>query len=208
MNIIFIDTETTGIDSKCNGIVELAAYLYCDDELVSNYNAAVSMRKQQAAGLTVSLGALAVNKLSLRKPRMDAVERDFIQQEEKIVIEEFCDWLLDMRSKVDGPLHFCGQNVAFDIKFIEAAMSRNNLSGLHDIVSYKILDTASLGLFFADVGLLSNNNINVKGSGLQKLALSLGIDVTNRNLHTAAEDAKLCAEVYLKMKAKLKQLTE
>jgi len=206
MNIIFIDTETTGIDSKSNGIVELAAYLYTDDELAGNFNAAISMKKQQAAGIQVSLGALAVNKLSLRIRRSDAVERDFIQQEEKIVIEEFCDWLLEMKSKVTGPLYFCGQNVAFDIKFIEAAMARHNLIGLHDIVSYKILDTASLGLFFHDAGLLGNTDINVKGSGLQKLALSLGIDVSNRNLHTATEDAKLCAEVYLKMKAKVQQL--
>ena len=183
MNILFIDTETTGTDPKKHGIIEIAAEFHVNGKKVSEFNTKFFGRNHQ-----VSMGALKVNKGSIQGLLK-------LEAEEKGVVE-FVDWLLALDSR--EPITICGHNVHFDISFIKALLDKYAIEEWDQAVSYRHLDTCSIGRFLIESGVL-RTPIGKSGANLSNVATCLGINLAGRSLHTAKDDVALTAEVYYKM---------
>lgn len=209
MNILFIDTETTGLDPETHGILELAAQLYSDGKLIDTFNQAIKIEDLVANGRSVAIDALKVNGITFYNQGKVCMERgiDFLGKEEE-VLRNFVDWLVGATLKVDGKIFVAGQNVAFDLGFIKKSLSRNKFEGWDRGISYRNIDTSDISRFLIDTGVLRIPSELPSGSGLEKTALALGIEVRGRQLHTALEDVKLTAEVYYAMKDRVEKLCQ
>lgn len=178
MNILFIDTETTGLDEKKNTVVEVACRLDVDGKTVDRKNLHFFNPKS-----ATDLGALKVNGLKIS---------DILKMKpEDQGIMELVDWLLDIQKHIKGPLYVCGQNVHFDINFIKALLDRYSIYGVESLIGYKVLDTFGLALALVHVG-----KLKVEGSlNLGNVAKALGVDLSKVQLHTGKDDVEVTASV-------------
>lgn len=183
MNILFIDTETTGQNPNRNTLVEIAARLDVDGKTVDKFETKLFNPKS-----VTHLGALKYNGLKLDDLTKMPVEIEGLMK--------FLDWLLTLQDKYKGTLYICGQNVGFDIRFIWAALSKYDIEGLDDIMGFKVLDTFGLALALHQVGKLQTKDNKLS---LSDIAEGLGINLSGRNLHTAMADVDLVAEVLYKL---------
>jgi DNA polymerase III epsilon subunit-like protein len=190
MNILYIDTETTGIDPQNNSIIELAAILEVEGKIVDTFQETLAPKVNG----NISLEALKVNKNSITKVLA------FEDRQQKVL--KFIDWLL--RFNLSGPLYICGHNVAFDIAFIKETLKEFNISGWDSAVSYRLIDTSTIGTFLINSGVINLSDGMPKGSSLEKLALALNIEVRGRKLHSAMGDVELTREVYQALLNKVK----
>lgn len=184
MNILFIDFETTGTDSKKNTSIEIACRLDVDGHTVSRFH----KKFFDPTNTIINLGALKVNKTGLGQLIELGLSKE--GKEDKAVVE-LVDYLLDI--KVVGPLIVSGQNVQFDIDFLKSLLLKYGVEGIDQVIGYKYLDTFSLamGLIAAGKLITKDNKTN-----LAALAAGLGIKLEGRSLHTATADVDLAAEVY------------
>lgn len=185
MNILFIDTETTGVDAEKHSIIQIGAALYTNGKLVDDFE--IDMRPKE--GSHVALGALKVNNNSITA--LDS------KLDRGIALKKFLDFVMGL--KYEGKLFICGHNVHFDIAFIKKLLLDFNIEEWDSVVSYRIIDTNTIGRFLLDTDVLEVPENAPRGSGLKNLALALGIEVRGRKLHTALEDVKLTADVYYAM---------
>lgn len=179
MNILFIDVETTGTDPSKHNMIEFAGRLDSDGKTVTRFHTKF-FNPQNA---TIDLGALRVNKTSLSS--LLALKPE-IQEAAHLV-----DWLLELPTKVQGPIVVCGQNVQFDMGFIKALLGRYGVVGIESIVGYKYVDTFSLAVALKEAGILKADKTNLAAIGQ-----AVGIDTSKYDLHTAEGDTNLVADVY------------
>lgn len=179
MNILFFDLETTGQEYKKNAVIEIAARLDVNGVIIDKFE-----RKLFNPQTTTHLQALKYNGTKLtelfnRPPEVEA-------------LVALIDWLLEIQSKFQGELYLCGQNVYFDVNFLQSVLDRYNIEGISSLMSYKLLDTFGLALALQEVGKLKTKDNKLK---LANIAEGLGIDLTGKTLHTAMADVDVTAEV-------------
>lgn len=182
MNILFIDTETTGLDPSKHTIIEIACRLDVDGKTVTRHST-----KFYNPNAQIDLGALRVNKTKIT----DLVKAKPEAQE----VAHLVDWLVELPDRVQGEIYLSGQNVTFDKEFLKALLGRYNVSGLDSIVGYKVLDTFGLAL-----ALVMKGKLKVEGKlNLGNIAKALGVDLSKKKLHTADDDTDVAAEVLYKL---------
>lgn len=180
MNLLIIDLETSGLDAETNGIISIAAKLYDSDrKLLTSYNANCNPE-----GSEIDLGALKVNRFSIANIESFRSEKD--------IIKTFCDWLLGL--KVQGELVLGGHNPHFDLGFIKSKLRKHGISGFDQAVSYRVIDTATIGRFLVLTGLISNVKVSLK-----ELAITLGIEYDASKHHSAEYDVDLTAKLLFAM---------
>lgn len=186
MDILFIDTETTGLNPEENDVIQIAAVYYKNDIFHSEKN----IKLTNDYPTKTNLGALAVNRTSFktlytRKNNSDKEE----------ALKEFCDWILTLpKTNEKENIYIAGQNVKFDINFMNSCLARYGITGFEDIFNRAPIDTMQIGQFLRNNGL-----INSYSNSLIYLAQALGVNVDNSKAHDALYDTKLCVEVYYKM---------
>lgn len=194
MNILFLDLETTGTNPDVHSIIQIGAALFVEGKKVDQFKINLAPRENSIT----DLGALRVNKNSLSALNS--------KNDRKTAFIKFIDWILSLNLKYEGQLIICGHNVHFDLSFIKSTLKEYNIEGWDSVVSYRIQDTNTIGRFLINNGLLHIPK-SQKGGGLEKLALALGIEVRDRNLHDALEDVKLTAEVYYELSNFVRELS-
>lgn len=182
MNILFLDTETTGLDSGENAVIQIACEYHENGNLVKSFNKKFFSKNGEKR---INLGALKVNKTSLSALHTAPPE--------SIAVEEFVDFLLSLNPKEQVVL--CCENVVFDLGFVKELLKKYNIEGLDAIFSYRVLDTATIALFLKTAGVLK-----VEKLGLTNVAKSLGLEEpSTTGFHDASYDTKIMAKVYYKM---------
>jgi len=194
MNILFLDTETTGLDPVKNRLLEISARLDVDAFVSSKDGKGVLPERFNIKMLMpyydesmITLGALKVNKRKLIEDRV-INEKAFSSDSGAV---EFVDWLLRMHQKY-GDFVVCGHNIVFDISFISEALKRMGIEGLKDLTGYRMIDTASIATFMRFAGLL-----NIEKSSLSDIGKAMNIPVDG--LHDATFDVDLTASVLYAM---------
>lgn len=186
MNILFLDIETVGLDPSCNSIIEISGLFYANGVLTKEYHA-----KAFTPNTKVDLGALTVNKQTIKNLMITGNEKQEAQ-----MLYEFVDFSLELpRDTV-----ICGHNVNFDINFIKGRLALNSIDGFNSLFSYRVLDTATIGLFLQSAGELKVDKVS-----LNKLAQALGISFNEDNLHGAKYDTELTAKVFYEMQKLVKE---
>jgi DNA polymerase-3 subunit epsilon len=173
-DLLFVDTETTGLDPTKHELLEVAAIRTSPDgqTIISTYEAKLKPLNLDKA----EPKALEINKYSAAE-----------WSDEKCVAPEI---VADNLQKMAGNTVLVGQNVSFDEGFLSPLFTR---LGMRPPWGYHKVDTVALAwpLFL---------HSPLEGLSLGKLCTFLG--VTAVPAHRAAADAEACRQVYLKLMAR------
>lgn len=220
-HILFIDTETTGLDPKRNGIISLCAKLYENGEFVESYETGESRCSNDYVFPTqwyrfnknfdkyqIDLSAMRVNKLALTEEGLkyqllyqnrsgqNAVSPQDLLQEESNFAKSFADFLVEM-TKVPN-LHIGGMNVQFDLRFICALFEKYNLNP-NGVMPTKVVDTQVIAAFLQNAGMIKVPNLKS-----ETLYQHFEIDATG--IHSAITDVECTAKLYFKMEQNIRQM--
>jgi len=109
--MIVLDIETTGLDPKRHSIIEVGAIEFDDPRNVFNEKCRIW------PGAEIDQGALDINGFSIQEITDPAI------QSQKDLLTKFNDWISLIPDRT-----FAGQNVDFDISFLNESCKRLNLS--------------------------------------------------------------------------------
>lgn len=183
--LLVIDTETGGLDPNHDSLVSLAAVLWKDGEIVAEIQIFVNEPKPR-----IDAGAIAVHGIDPKWLKLNGSSpRRAVREFERFVATHF-------PRLEKGDVQLAGHNVAFDVAFLKR-LYRLARVRFPSFYSHRVLDTASLGLFF----ILSGNL--PKGSATSdKLFSHFSIPFTQGSRHSALGDARATAQLineFLKM---------
>ncbi len=193
INLLWIDTETTGLSARKNGLVSIAA--------LANWNTDGNFYREirPFAEAELEPKAMEVNGFT-REQVFDPARPSEVQ-----VANEFNAWV---KASFSGPPIICGQNVRFDMDFINAMFRRHNVYlGLHT----RALDIQGAALYLHSVGLIE---LPFKGDCvLTNLDVLLDIFLPEQKrqstqTHSAFEDIWLTRNVFWAMQRKVAEMGE
>jgi DNA polymerase III alpha subunit (gram-positive type) len=175
--ILFVDTETGGLDPQIHSLLSVAFCIWRDGTIIPSKEWYIKQPHY-----VVTSEALEINKIDLVKIQTSGVTpAEFIAQSGQ--------WLLDNGiSKEDFPIVLGGHNVQFDADFLEANFGVQFMESF----SHRCVDTASLIRFLCDVGKLPAELM----SGSSAKAMDFFKLNSESERHSAAADIKGTAELY------------
>lgn len=185
--VIFVDTETSGLDENLHSILEVAAIAYDLDKhkILGTYQAFVHQ-----ANIVVSPTAMAVNKIDLSTLGRVGLDPTIVSEQLSSFIR------LHGAGELVEPV---GHNVDFDLRFLKAFYKK---CGKRYPFAYRTMDTCSVARFLMRSGILAPGSCK-----LVDLAQTLGVPVDLAKIHGALYDAELTMQVFLKMSALVKNNT-
>ena len=132
MKILFIDTETGGLDPRRSALIQLSGVIRVDKRDVETFNYFI----RPFEGAEINDEALAVQK----RTREELMSSKFKSEEE--VYKEFVQLLDKYIDKYNREDKFivAGYNVSFDVKFLQEFFKRNNNNFLFSYLSKMELD--------------------------------------------------------------------
>src|SRR5947209_16607909 len=183
MNILFLDIETTGLDSKIHKIIQISAKLDVDGVTVSSFNeqASVQISATEFSGMNlilpiISFGALKVNR---RTPSSLITGKKLGD-----ILVEFADYLIGINKEFIT----CGHNIHFDVDFLNQAFIRIGFTDFESLIGHRFLDTAAIGLYLKEKGMLPLDKINI-----ENLTEYFGLD--KNKLHDSSIDVDITADI-------------
>lgn len=177
-NFILIDTETTGFDEKKNQILEVGILVIKDLKVVDQFEIKIKHKEY-----TLTTKAMQANKIDLVKHEEEAVF-------EKEAAENILEFLNKHKGENDEGYIVIGQNVQFDIKFLEEMFLRAyKIKEYRQVVSYRSLDLMQLAMIKNIEG-----KISLEKQDLDSILNKLVIEIPE-NRHRALTDCYLEFEV-------------
>jgi ribonuclease T len=178
---VVIDVETTGVDAQENGLLEVAA-VYIDYDSQGRLQPAGETFSRHIVpfeGCRIDEAALKINRIKPEHPF-----RSMITVSELKAMNDLFDYV-SLALKKTGCRRglLVGHNAHFDLGFIQAAMSRCELtkSPLH---AFTVMDTATIsGVFFGK-------------TVLAKALRVAGIEFDKNEAHSASYDTLKTAELF------------
>ena len=181
-NFILIDAETTGFDEKKHQLLEIGILVIKDLKIIDEFEVKIKHREY-----TIISKAMEANKINILEHNEQAIE-------EKEAAELILKFLNDNKAEEEEGYIVIGQNVGFDIKFLEAMFLRCYLiKEYRKVVSYRNLDLMQLALIKNIEG-----KINLEKQDLDHILSKLNIEIPE-NRHRALIDCKLEYEVMIKL---------
>lgn len=191
VKLCYIDTETTGLDAKRHGIIQLAAIMEIDGEEVSTF----SEKMRPASSCAADPSALEISG--------NTVEMIKTYRPEAEVYRDFVEWLGQFVGKFDkfDKAFFCGYNSPFDVEFVRALFDRNGdkffgswfWSGSVDVMGAALwaLRDQRPGLANFKLGTVAEH---ILGSRVAELTADAG-------LHDALTDIRITRELHMRVRA-------
>lgn len=174
------DTETTGLISHINDIIELSLYRLNDNTQKTWFVKPINID-------AIDLGALRVNGHKIEDLRLETkYGRDTYQDPMKTIIE-IENWIAEDGAPTENRI-LCGHNVHFDKNMLEQFWIKCNSKDSYPLSKKRTLDTMQIE-FFLDL---------CKGSmaeGYSLFNLTKKYGVKNEKAHSAASDTKTTKEI-------------
>lgn len=178
---ILIDTETTGFDYKKHQLLEIGILILENLEVIDTIDIKIKHKEY-----LVTPQALEHNKIDIKEHNKIGITE-----------EKACELILERLNehKIDDKgFIVIGQNVDFDINFLQSMFYRNNKAEeFRQVVSYRKLDLMQLGLIKTLEG-----KINLESQALDHMMEKLNIEMVE-NRHRATVDCYLELEVLKKL---------
>ena len=182
-NFILIDTETTGFDEKKHQILEVGILVIKDLKLIAHFEVKIKHREY-----TITAKAIEANKINIVEHEKEALF-------EKEAAEKILEFLNKHKGENDEGYIVIGQNVAFDVKFLEEMFLRTyKIKEYRQVISYRNLDIMQLAMIKNIEG-----KISLEKQDLDSILKELNIEVPEKR-HRALVDC------YLEFKAMCKLL--
>ncbi|MEG0908751.1 MAG: 3'-5' exonuclease [Bacilli bacterium] len=178
---ILLDTETTGFNYKKHQILEIGI-LVIEEMKVKD----IIDIKVKHKDYNITIDALEHNKIDLK-------EHDKIGITEEDACKEIHKKLKEHMNSDKGYI-IIGQNVDFDISFMQEMFNRNNMyKEFREVISYRKLDLMQLGLIKTLEG-----KIDLESQSLDHMMEKLDVTMVE-NRHRAIIDCGLEFEVLKKL---------
>jgi DNA polymerase III epsilon subunit-like protein len=176
--ILFIDTETGGIDPAGNSLLSLALVVWKDLEIKASIEILIN-----DGVLNVTPKALEINGIDLDEHKKKAVNPAVALQQ--------LDNFLGIHFPRDEKIVLAGHNITFDVNFLNVFLTRNGYN-FQQRFSHRFVDTSTI-LFY----LYLTGKIKRKLTASQDALDYFGIIVQGR--HTALGDALATAQLFSKL---------
>lgn len=188
MKILYFDTETTGVDSRVNEIVQFAAIVEIDGNVVEEVNWNCHPTRWDH----ISPDALQTTGLTLEKLKTFGSPGVMMAN-----IHKLFDRHIDKFNKQDK-FYPAGHNVQFDLDFLQAFWKQHADSyGTGSYQNWRCLDTRILANFLAMIG-----QINTQDLKLSTLCQHYGIEI---QAHDAMSDIRATRMLMQKMTEALRR---
>lgn len=173
LKLLYIDTETTGLDSTKHGITQIAGIVDIDGEVKETFN----FLMQPFPGDVIDSKALEVQKTTIEilklRPQPQEIYPQLIAILKKYGEES---WIV------------AGHNIRYDIGMLTSWFKKNNDS--FDKYLYQSIDTVTLARSFMRTGKLATANAKL-GTIASHFNLTF-------NAHEAGEDIRITREIHRK----------
>lgn len=182
-SFVLIDIESTGLNKDEHQILEVGLLVIKDLSVVSELNV-----KIKHDNYVISPKAMEINKINLEEHSKDAVF-------EKEACDAILSFLNENKSAGDEKgFVVIGQNVNFDLGFLEAMFTRNNLiKEYRNVISYRQLDLMQLALIKNLEG-----KVSLESQSLDCILKALNMEIPECR-HSALGDCKLTYEAFIKL---------
>ena len=176
--LLFIDTETGGLDPDKHSLLSLAMVVWEDMEIIDSQEILIN-----DGILSVTEEALSVNKIDLEKHKQSAVSPP--EAMEKILA------FIGKHFPGQDKISLAGHNVHFDVNFLRSFFSAND-KNFSEFFSHRMIDTASILYYLYLAGQLEQKAISS-----DKAFELFNIRVEGR--HTALGDVVATATLFNKL---------
>ena len=173
--LLFIDTETGGLDPDKHSLLSLAMVIWEDMEIMDSQEILIN-----DGILSVTGEALSINRIDLEKHKQSAVSSS--QAMDKILL--FIGKHFPQQEKIT----LAGHNVHFDADFLKIFFSANN-KDFSGYFSHRIIDTSSILHYLYLAGRIKHRAIS------SDEAFDL-FDIKVEGRHTAMGDAIATAQLF------------
>jgi DNA polymerase III epsilon subunit-like protein len=180
--LLFIDTETGGLDPTAHSILSLGAVLWRDGSIVDTLELFIAEETS-----VVDQEAMAVNAIDLRWLRAHGVR----PTEAVVRFQRFLEQ--HTPRAIPSKQVLAGHNVAFDVAFLRRLYK---LAGQERSwsFSHRLLDTASIVQYLIVAGLLP-----LQGASSDEVFRYFGIELERGKRHTALGDARATVILFEKL---------
>lgn len=177
------DTETGGIYPEQHSLLEVA-FVVLDENLKVLDSLVMKLKdKETNATYKVTPGALAINKVNILEHNKESIT----YEQGKVKLLNFLEKNKEVKFT---PL---GHNIAFDFGFVYANLMPKEQ--LDKYVDYHAVDTSVIGNYLKDKGIGPSG----RKYSLKHWATFFGMEVDEKDLHSALDDVILTIEVYKRM---------
>lgn len=176
--LLFIDTETGGLDPEKHSLLSLALVVWENLEIIDSQEFLIN-----DGVLSATKEALAINKIDLEKHKRSAISSYKAIDE----ILSFINHHFPGQKKIT----LAGHNVHFDVSFLKAFFSKNN-EDFSKYFSHRIIDTSSILHYLYLSGQIGKKAVSSDD------AFNL-FDIKVEGRHTALGDAVATAKLFNKL---------
>lgn len=190
MKTCFIDTETTGLDAKRHGIIQIAAIMDIDGIAVDKINLDI----RPASCCACDHSALEVSGKTLEEIKAFTHESDQYRT--------FCEWLGKYVSKFDrnDKAFFSGYNSPFDVEFMRMFFERNGDKYFGSWFWSGSIDVMGLALLRLRSERHAMPNFKLGTVAEKILGADVVAEMTSKiGLHNAMTDIELTREIFLRV---------
>lgn len=180
MKILFIDTETTGLEPGKHAVIQIAGIIEIDGEVKEEFNFFASPHP----GQLYEARALEVNKRTIEEIKGFPPPLETYDALKKIFSKYVSPYTKDVRQR----FVIAGHNVAFDYAMMEAFWQKCGDRYWYSWVDFRGLDTVTATALFQAAGRISLPNFK-----LETVANSLNIPL---KAHNAMDDIRATREIY------------
>lgn len=176
---VVIDVETGGFNCATDGLLEIAAVTIAQDENGLLYpNECFHSHVAPFPGANLEKAALEFTGINPFHPLRPS-------EEEGAALRRIFDGIKKAQKAVGCKRSvLVGHNAHFDLGFVNAAITRNNLKNVSPFHPFSVFDTATLA------GLAYGQTV------LARACATAGIAFDNKEAHSALYDAQRTAELY------------
>lgn len=180
MKTAYIDLETSGLDPKKNGVIQIAGLIDIDGEIKEEFN----FKCRPFAGQLCSPEALKLHNLTVEQIREYPDPTMTYSQLLKIF-----DKYIDRYNKEDK-FYMVGQNPKFDYDFLTEWFKNNGNQYFYAYVNYALVDLVAATVLMKIAGIINPENMK-----LGTLAKSFGMEF---DAHDAMADIKMTRTIFYK----------
>jgi len=183
MKYFFLDTETTGLNYKEHGIIQIGGIVEIDGKV----EVEIDLKCQPFSFQKISKESLDINKVTVKDiQKFMPPEKAF--RELISILDSFVN-----RYEKDDKFFLVGYNAFFDNCFLHEFFENNHEQYFSSYFWWPPIDVAVL---FQEV--MKEYRHKFQNFKLENIAAILNIDVT---IHDALSDAKACRELYKRLQS-------
>lgn len=172
MKIIFLDTETGGLNPNENSLLSIGLAIWEDGEIKEKKEFFI-----KEENYNVTKKAMEINNIDIDYLKINGMEKKEIKKEIKNIV----------KSNFKDKAILAGHNINFDISFFKKIFTENEFS---ELFSYRTIDTASIIKYISIKKKIPLNS-------LDDIINYYKLPINDR--HTALADAVLTAKVFTKL---------